>query len=47
MLPGLLQAIVWVTSGVLIAIGGGLIWSDYAPPPSRGHCTCAPRCAVR
>ncbi len=30
MLPGLLQAIVWVTSGILIALGGGLIWRDYA-----------------
>ena len=30
MFPGLLQAIVWVTSGILIALGGGLIWRDYA-----------------
>jgi hypothetical protein len=30
MLPGLFQAIVWVTSGILIAIGGGLVWRDYA-----------------
>jgi hypothetical protein len=27
-LQGLLQAVVWVTSGILIAVGAGLIWRD-------------------